>query len=1002
MAGLAERVRPFPAIEPVVPSTAPENRPTFDWVPLAFILLTLAALFLRVYDLGSRAMHHDESLHAVYSWYLYVGRGYTHDPMMHGPLLFEASALMFFLFGDSEVTARLTMALMGSAVVVLPYFLRHELGRVGAVAAAAMLAFQPSFVYFSRFDRHDAMVVFEAMVLVVGLFGYFRTRRPVYFYTAAVGLGLLFATKEDSLIYGFIFATFLVVAVVVDSRRGNGELLDALAEIGWRRWVTAAAIFFGMNVVLYTTFFTNLEGICTALLSPPIGTCASKQGALQYWLLQQDVARGSQPWFYYFLIIPLYEILPLTLAVASAFLARRPRSLFFWFCAWWAVTSLIIYTWAGEKMPWLIVHPVLPLILLAAMTVDRVADGLKAPWGLPSRQWSVTGLALLVLAATTAWLALGGVAGSALEGQTTALRRLALALVVIGLAAGAYWVGRGLSRQQQFGSWGAAGLSILLIYTIHTGWQLNFKNGDTPVDMLVYVQSAPDVVFVTAELDRIGNTLGLRKEVSILLDGGYSETVAGQSVPHEAISWPFEWYLRDFKAKQYYTKNLPVDFSTGKYAAVLAMSSNLDPIRDQFAGYTGNKFRLNWWYPEDYKQLSPTTTSAVEGIFKTFFDSESRAKFFGTIGTSLADPETRVKLAKYLLYRDLVNPPLGSRDFYFYVRNDLIGMPAVGSAAPVGTGPVTSPVAPTARNDEVAVRSTSLLGRPNGQQALRDPKGMALGPDGLAYVVDGTVAMVTVFNRDGSVARTWGRAGTADGEFTEPWGIAVAPDGTVFVADTWAHRIQKFDAQGRFLAKWGQFGDVRGQVSASPSVFFGPRDLAVTPNGELLVTDTGNKRIQVFDLNGRFLRAHGGEGRAPGQLREPVGIAVDGAGRIYVADAWNQRIQVFSAQFDPIAQYAVSAWTSQAATHKPYLAVAPNGDIYATVPEKSAVVRVHEGVVSTLTFSQGPRLNLPIGVRFGADNTLYVADAQQGLVVAYSLAPSEPLSSAAPGDDPAS
>ena len=62
---------------------------------------------MRMIDLGARAMHHDESLHALYSWYLFVGRGYTHDPMMHGPFLFHFTALLYALFGDSEVTARL-------------------------------------------------------------------------------------------------------------------------------------------------------------------------------------------------------------------------------------------------------------------------------------------------------------------------------------------------------------------------------------------------------------------------------------------------------------------------------------------------------------------------------------------------------------------------------------------------------------------------------------------------------------------------------------------------------------------------------------------------------------------------------------------------------------------------------------------------------------------------------------------------------------------------------
>ena len=70
--------------------------------------------------------------------------------------------------------------------------------------------------------------------------------------------------------------------------------------------------------------------------------------------------------------IPLYEILPLSLAVVSPFVARRPRNLFFWFCGYWALVSIVIYSWAGEKMPWLTIHVALPIVLLGAWALARV------------------------------------------------------------------------------------------------------------------------------------------------------------------------------------------------------------------------------------------------------------------------------------------------------------------------------------------------------------------------------------------------------------------------------------------------------------------------------------------------------------------------------------------------------------------------------------------------------------------------------------------------------
>jgi sugar lactone lactonase YvrE len=419
---------------------------------------------------------------------------------------------------------------------------------------------------------------------------------------------------------------------------------------------------------------------------------------------------------------------------------------------------------------------------------------------------------------------------------------------------------------------------------------------------------------------------------------------------------------------QYYSRTLPADFSSGRYAAVLAMGTNLDPIRDQLSGYTGNKFRLNWWYPEDYKQL--TWSTLLPGNWEP------------------------AKVLRYVLSRDLVNPPppptpaLAAREFYFYVRNDLVGVgsPPAGAVA----APPASPAAPVVVSEPLPVESSTVLGRPNNTPVLRDPKDVAIGRDGRIYVADGANATVTVLNPDGTVARTWGRKGTADGEFSEAWGIAVASDGSVFVTDTWNHRVQKFDSEGRFLLKWGQFQDVGSQADAEPGKFYGPRDLAIDGNGNVLVMDTGNERIQAFDQQGRFLRMVGRDGSEPGQFREPVGIALDADGRVYVADTWNQRIQVLSGGFEPLAQYPVPQWASQSATHKPYLAVLPSGDVLATVPERGGLVRLHDGAVTSVVPSSGPGLTLPIGIQV-AGNRVFVADAQAGVIVAYDIAEQAPL-----------
>jgi len=96
-----------------------------NWEKAIYFIIFLLAVATRFWDLGARAMSHDESLHALYSYYLYSGSGYIHNPMMHGTFLFHANALIYFLFGDNDFTARIIPALFGVFMVFTPLFLRR-------------------------------------------------------------------------------------------------------------------------------------------------------------------------------------------------------------------------------------------------------------------------------------------------------------------------------------------------------------------------------------------------------------------------------------------------------------------------------------------------------------------------------------------------------------------------------------------------------------------------------------------------------------------------------------------------------------------------------------------------------------------------------------------------------------------------------------------------------------------------------------------------------------
>src|SRR5262245_23051535 len=110
-----------------------------------------AALLLRLFQLDAKALHHDESLHAQFTWYLSDGRGYKHGPLMHGPFLFESGAGAMFLFGQTDFVARLMQALFGTALVGMPWLLRKQIGTTAVLFAAAFIAISPTLLYVSRF-----------------------------------------------------------------------------------------------------------------------------------------------------------------------------------------------------------------------------------------------------------------------------------------------------------------------------------------------------------------------------------------------------------------------------------------------------------------------------------------------------------------------------------------------------------------------------------------------------------------------------------------------------------------------------------------------------------------------------------------------------------------------------------------------------------------------------------------------------------------------------------
>jgi uncharacterized protein (TIGR03663 family) len=331
---------------------------------LPFAIVAAVALCLRLALLGRMPLHHDESEHAWFAWLLRSGHGYRYNPVFHGPVQFYLMSLADVLFGTSDLVARVAPALAGATITALPFFLRRELGRIAALTASVALCLAPSYLYFSRFAREDiyaACVTLALFVVVLRLVTEPRRWHP----SALLGLlAVSFAVKETTFITIFLLGLFAVGAAALQGIRArragasarDGALVRSIAAVGADAWAWGVATFLVVYTLLFTTFLTNPGGLREGLV-----------GSIRYWLSQQPVGRGGQPWFYYLVLLPAYEwpIVILGLVGAACVLVRPTVGGVF--LVWMFCGSLVIYSWASERMPWLVLHPLLPLILLAGV-----------------------------------------------------------------------------------------------------------------------------------------------------------------------------------------------------------------------------------------------------------------------------------------------------------------------------------------------------------------------------------------------------------------------------------------------------------------------------------------------------------------------------------------------------------------------------------------------------------------------------------------------------------
>lgn len=155
---------------------------------------------------------------------------------------------------------------------------------------------------------------------------------------------------------------------------------------------------------------------------------------------------------------------------------------------------------------------------------------------------------------------------------------------------------------------------------------------------------------------------------------------------------------------------------------------------------------------------------------------------------------------------------------------------------------------------------------------------------------------VQVYTPQGDLVTSWG-----EGQFKGPHSLRFDHEGNVWITDYAAHVVKKLTPEGKLLLTLG----TPGKPGVDDTHFDGPTDTAITPAGDVFVSDGyGNRRVVHFDAQGKFVKAWGTYGGGPGQFCLPHQIVVDSRGTLYVADRNSGRIELFDQQGKCLDQWS--------------------------------------------------------------------------------------------------
>jgi len=296
-------------------------------------------------------------------------------------------------------------------------------------------------------------------------------------------------------------------------------IISAVVGVLWNleKWWQVSLVFWVPYTVFYTTVFTKGAGFFTGTI-----------GSLGYWLVQQDVERGSQPWYYYLLIqIPIYEFLPALGLILAIILGLRRKPVpkieetdeviglldesnteeknfptMFSLLVWWSISSVIAFTYAGERMPWLTYHMAWPMILITGWALGRIID--TTDWVKLKEQHiplTVAALAVFIIGCTGMMLSITSSTppfqGKSLEQLQANVTFLLPMVAAILSAVGVTYLLRKWTFQEIRHIFSLVFFVLLTVLTGRAAFRASYITYDQASEFLVYAHGAADDICTT-------------------------------------------------------------------------------------------------------------------------------------------------------------------------------------------------------------------------------------------------------------------------------------------------------------------------------------------------------------------------------------------------------------------------------------------------------------------------------------------------------------------------